>query len=163
MGHPKLESHVFSVLKDKIQLIKNNGSAIYLVGPLQLPVNLYGETNIYQRYCWLNYNELKADYEKIIDNLPSANLAEDQQSSVLVYVNFKTEDDSVIRLQSILHTVEIFGSKRCDCGFQLKGSMKKIKQHGAAALFYFPNHAGRGMGLFSKAMAYVLQENGSDT
>jgi GTP cyclohydrolase II len=41
--------------------------------------------------------------------------------------------------------------------------MKMIVEHGTGALFYLANHEGRGIGLFSKAMAYVLQENGQDT
>lgn len=163
MAELKLESKAFSLLKDKIRLIPKDGKAIYLVGPIQLPVNLYGETVVFQWYCWLNYEEVTEDYEKIIDKLASSNLAEYQQSSVLVYGDFEQADEALIRLHSICHTGDIFGSKRCDCGFQLKESMKKIKEHGAGALFYLANHEGRGIGLFSKAMAYVLQENGFDT
>ncbi|WP_405099667.1 GTP cyclohydrolase II [Oceanobacillus sp. FSL H7-0719] len=163
MAQIKLESKVLSVLKDKIKLIQKEDEAIYLVGPIQLPVNLYGETTIFQWYCWLNYDEVTEDYERIIDHLASANLAEYQQSSVLVYGDFDNADEALIRMHSICHTGDIFGSKRCDCGFQLKESMKKIKEHGAGALFYLANHEGRGIGLFSKAMAYVLQENGFDT
>lgn len=163
MAEVKIESKAFSLLKDKIKLIRNNDQAIYLVGPVQLPVNLYGETTVFQWYCWLNYDEVTEDYEKIIEKLASSNLAEYQQSSVLVYGEFEHAEHALIRLHSICHTGDIFGSKRCDCGFQLKESMKIIKDHGAGALFYLANHEGRGIGLFSKAMAYVLQENGFDT
>lgn len=163
MAEVKIESKAFSLLKDKIKLIRNNDRAIYLVGPVQLPVNLYGETTVFQWYCWLNYDEVTEDYEKIIEKLASSNLAEYQQSSVLVYGEFEHAEHALIRLHSICHTGDIFGSKRCDCGFQLKESMKIIKDHGAGALFYLANHEGRGIGLFSKAMAYVLQENGFDT
>ena len=41
--------------------------------------------------------------------------------------------------------------------------MQMIVEHGTGALFYLANHEGRGIGLFSKAMAYLLQENGQDT
>jgi GTP cyclohydrolase II len=163
MSQTKLESKVVSVLQDKIQLIKTKKGAIYLVGPIRLPVNLYGETVVFSWYCWLNCEEVTEDFERITDKLASVNLAELQQSSVLVYGDFEFAEDAIIRMHSICHTGDIFGSKRCDCGFQLKQSMKLITEHGTGGLFYLANHEGRGIGLFSKAMAYILQENGFDT
>lgn len=157
-------SNVLSILEDKIQMIKmNEGGAISLVGPIKLPVNLNGETVNFKWYSWLKTDDVIEDYEDVIARLTKVRLADYQQSSVLVYGDFEYDENPLIRMHSICHTGDIFGSKRCDCGYQLKQSMKMMVDHGSGALFYLANHEGRGIGLFSKAMAYVLQENGFDT
>ncbi|MGO4537096.1 GTP cyclohydrolase II [Paenibacillus sp. 2TAB19] len=159
-----IQSHIADRIKDKIRRIENGANDIYVVGPINLPVNLDGETKMFQWYSWLRKEagEPKTATQ-LVEDLNRFSYAEMQQSSVLVYGDFEHESDAIIRMHSICHTGDIFGSERCDCGFQLKQSMRMITEHGTGALFYLANHEGRGIGLFSKAIAYLLQEDGLDT
>lgn len=151
------------LVKDKMTIVKHtNTENICLVGPVNLPVKQGDFSASFQWYNWLTV-DANLTKEEIIDGLANANLAFLQQSSVLVYGDFTHSEDALIRMHSICHTGDIFGSQRCDCGYQLHESMKMIAEHGCGAIVYLADHEGRGIGLFSKSLAYLLQEEGLDT
>lgn len=159
-----MKPNIAAIIKDKLKFTQNGNKDIYVIGPVKLPVELDGETKIFQWYSWLQKESgEKQSAEQLVEELNEFHYADLQQSSVLVYGDFENNDDALIRMHSICHTGDIFGSARCDCGFQLKQSMRLISEHGTGALFYLANHEGRGIGLFSKAIAYLLQEDGLDT
>ncbi|WP_088036365.1 GTP cyclohydrolase II [Evansella clarkii] len=159
-----MNKNIQKILKDKIEVLQQEGGHdIALAGPVQLPVRLGEQEITFQWYTWLSLKDLPSDKEELLKALPEADLAFSQQSSVLVYGDFSSADDAMIRFHSICHTGDIFGSMRCDCGYQLRKSMNMIVENGSGALFYLADHEGRGIGLFSKSLAYILQEEGLDT
>ncbi|CAM4002770.1 GTP cyclohydrolase II [Paenibacillus alkaliterrae] len=159
-----IKPNIAAIIKDKIKRTQTGSDDIYVVGPVKLPVELDGETKMFHWYSWLRKETGEEQTaEQLVEDLTHFSYADLQQSSVLVYGDFENNDNALIRMHSICHTGDIFGSARCDCGFQLKQSMRIITEHGTGALFYLANHEGRGIGLFSKAIAYLLQEDGFDT
>ena len=87
---------------------------------------------------------------------------DDKEHLALVKGDVSKQENVLVRVHSECLTGDIFGSRRCDCGEQLKLANTLIETSGCGVMIYL-RQEGRGIGLFHKLQAYNLQDNGLDT
>jgi 3,4-dihydroxy 2-butanone 4-phosphate synthase/GTP cyclohydrolase II len=80
----------------------------------------------------------------------------------LVFGEVAGRRDVLVRMHSKCLTGDVFGSARCDCGWQLHAAMRTIAEQQGGVIVYL-DQEGRGIGLLNKLKAYELQDAGADT
>ena len=90
------------------------------------------------------------------------NDVDDMKHVALVKGDITPRDEVLVRVHSECLTGDVFGSERCDCGYQLHAAMEMVEKAGKGVIVYM-HQEGRGIGLVNKIKAYELQEQGKDT
>lgn len=89
-------------------------------------------------------------------------IPENEHHIALVMGEPENAKTALVRVHSECLTGDVFSSLRCDCGLQLRASLKMIADNKSGVLLYM-RQEGRGIGFAQKIHAYELQEKGLDT
>ncbi|MBV1931335.1 MAG: GTP cyclohydrolase II [Porticoccaceae bacterium] len=166
-----LKNHqLVDLADDGTEITGDNTPYISVLGPVTIPREIDGETVALEWYPFVRRVELShvLDAANAVNTSDSDAFRELLQAnmsvnSVFALPGFRDQKNPLVRVHSCCLTGDIFGSMRCDCGPQLSAAFRQMKEAGGGAVVYMSGHEGRGIGLWAKAITYLLQDAGQDT
>jgi 3,4-dihydroxy 2-butanone 4-phosphate synthase/GTP cyclohydrolase II len=126
-------------IEDLIQFRRTGEKLVERIETVKMPTE-YGDFNLHL-------------YQSKIDG---------EHHLALVCGDVAGKSNVLVRVHSECLTGDVFGSRRCDCGPQLRQAMRQVAEAGCGVIVYM-RQEGRGIGLAPKIKAYKLQEQGYDT
>lgn len=143
---------------------------ISVLGPVTIPRMIAGQEVLLDWYPFVRRvelsqvlaaaNDVASSESAAFRNLLQTNMS---VNSVFALRGFRDQPNPLVRVHSCCLTGDIFGSRRCDCGPQLKAAFEQMLNEKGGAVIYMSGHEGRGIGLWAKAITYLLQDDGQDT
>lgn len=169
----RLESQHLLISIDRNGKVVEGGAGqpfISLLGPVRIPRQIGDREVLLEWYPFVRRVELGRVLEAASqvsggDSAAFRELLQTKMSvnSVFALPGFRDEANPLVRVHSCCLTGDVFGSKRCDCGPQLAAAFEQMLAAGNGAVVYMSGHEGRGIGLWAKAVTYLLQDDGQDT
>jgi nucleoside-diphosphate-sugar epimerase/NADPH:quinone reductase-like Zn-dependent oxidoreductase/GTP cyclohydrolase II/arylamine N-acetyltransferase/ectoine hydroxylase-related dioxygenase (phytanoyl-CoA dioxygenase family)/acyl carrier protein len=105
--------------------------------------------------CKLEHTKLPIEYNDGDGTMfVSEMLSDNTQLIAYVVGNVFCSSEVIVRIHSECFNGDVLGSRKCDCGPQIKQFLKKVGDHQPGVLIYVKGHEGRGAGLLTKTRAY---------
>lgn len=138
---------------------------LHLLGPIELPIAVGEVSTNAQWYVsarQARLSQLSAAAQDLASFYQLA--ASTSVNSVLKFGDPDSAKSPLVRIHSCCLTGDVFGSQRCDCRSQYVAAVERmVNDANGGYIIYMAGHEGRGIGLWAKAAAYLLQHAGQDT